>query len=252
MRNNKTLKKEIGWILKEKYKGRLTKTIKKDIERLKSGEPVDYLIGYVEFLGYKIDLSFQPLIPRVETEYWVKKALGDLKKSKKKKISCIDIFAGSGCIGVAILHHQEKATVDFADLKKKFLKQIKINLKLNKIRPKRYRIIQSDVFCKIKDKYDYIFANPPYIAPQRLKKVQKSVLKFEPRSSIFGGKDGLFFIKKFLKEAKEHLKKKGKIYLEFDSFQKPKIKEILKKFHYENYSIQKDQYGKWRYLIYEN
>ena len=94
MRNNKTLKKEIGWILKEKYKGRLTKTIKKDIERLKSGEPVDYLIDYVEFLGCKIDLSFQPLIPRVETEYWVKKALGDLKKSKKKRMSiCKTIYS---------------------------------------------------------------------------------------------------------------------------------------------------------------
>lgn len=244
-----SLKREINWLLEEKYKGKLTKSAERDIERLKKREPVDYLIGFTEFLGCKIDLSQRPLIPRPETEYLVEKAIGDIKKSQKKKIYCLDIFSGSGCIGTAILKNIVNTMVDFAEIDKRFLKQIRINLKLNKINPKRYQIIQSDIFQKIKKQYDYILANPPYISHQKINKVQKSVLEYEPPKALLAGEDGLFYIKRFLKEAKPYLKEKGKIYLEFDSFQKEKIRKILKDFQYSDYQFQKDQYGKWRYLV---
>ena len=66
----------IVWLLNEKYGGRLTEKAKKDITRLKNGEPVDYVIGYKNFLGCKIDLRYKPLIPREETEYLMGKVLG--------------------------------------------------------------------------------------------------------------------------------------------------------------------------------
>jgi len=267
-RMGKMKKREIEWLLKEKYEGKLTEAAKKDIEKLKSEEPIDYLIGFVEFLGSKIDLSQRPFIPRPETEYWLEKAIKEIEqktKNKKQRTEVLDIFAGSGCIGIAILKQIKNVRVDFGEIERKFLKQIKINLKLNRINKKRYRIIRSDIFDKIKEKveedksssspfaatrvYDYIFANPPYVAKQRLKEVQKSVLNFEPKNSFFGRKTGLFYIKKFLKEAKSYLKKTGKIYLEFDPRQKEEILKILNDYKYSNYQIHRDQYGKWRYLI---
>ncbi|MDP4007451.1 MAG: HemK family protein methyltransferase [bacterium] len=241
--------KEARWLLQEKYQGRITPAAKQDLTRFKAGEPVDYLIGFVEFAGCRIDLSQKPLIPRPETEYWVLQAIQELKKDKRENICCLDMFAGSGCVGVAILKHISKAHIDFAEKEQRFKKQILLNLKKNDIPLKRARIFTSNVFSNVKGKYDYIFANPPYVATTRWKSVQPSVAKYEPREALIAGKDGLLYIKKFLKDAKNHLKLKGKIYLEFDSPQKKGIEKLLKKFGYSSWQFHKDQYGKYRFTV---
>lgn len=276
--------KEINWLLKDKYslsnqtnfwyKGKPLKNfypikynkavilvpfkilnrVNKDIRRLKKGEPIDYIIGFVEFLGCKIDLSEKPLIPRQETEFWLAQAIDEIKNFKKssfkdKKIKCLDAFSGSGCIGVAILSNTQNSLCDFTEIDKKFLKQININLKNNFIKKNRYNIIKSDIFDKVKEKYDFIFANPPYIPKTRKNKLPKSVLKFEPKIALFGGKNGLFYINRFLRDAKKYLKPKGKIFMEFDYAQKNNIENLLKKYNYLNYQFYKDQYSKWRWVM---
>ena len=251
-RHRNNLQKEIRWLLEEKYRGKRTTETEKDIARFKKGEHIDYVIGFVNFLGCKIDLSQRPFIPRPETEFWVEKAIQEITRRKRSAraslIRCLDIFAGSGCIGIGILKRIPYASVDFAEKEKKFLKQIEISAKRNNIERKRYRLIQSDIFSSVKGKYDYILANPPYVAEARKKKMQKSVLENEPLQAVFGGKDGLAYIKRFLREAKNYLKKDGKIYMEFDAPQKREIEKLLKKCGYQNFEISKDQYGKWRYV----
>ena len=244
------LEREIKWLLKEKYQGRLTPEAKKDIGRLKKGEPLAYLIGDVSFLGCTIDLKTRPLIPRPETEYWTEIAIRDIKKYRPAA-ECLDIFSGSGCIGVAVLKNVPQSKVDFAEVNQKFLEQIKVNLKINKINPKRYNLIESDIFQNIpqRKRYDYILANPPYLAESKKNLTQKSVLQYEPNKALFAGRDGLNMIKRFLRKARSYLKEEGKIYLEFDSWQKEKIKKVLIAFGYRRYDFFKDQYGRWRFLV---
>jgi len=221
---------------------------------MKGEVPIEYERGFTKFLNCKIDLSKRVFIPRIETEFWVKKAINKLKiENCKLKIDILDIFAGSGCIGIAIFKNIKNSFVDFVDIDKKAIEQIKINLKLNKIPRKRYRIYKSDLFEKIKNKnYNYIFANPPYVAKERLKEVQPSVLKYEPKTSFLAGKKGFFYIRKFLKAAKKFMKPGGIIYLEIDPQQKDEIKNILEKKGYKNFKFFKDQFKKYRFVKVEN
>ena len=123
-----TLSQEVSWLVQEKYQGKETLEAKKDIERLKKGEHIDYVIGFVDFLGCRIDLFQKPLIPRPETEFWVQKAIRELYADARKEITCLDVFAGSGCIGVAILKHIKSTSVDFAEKDTQLLSQIEINI----------------------------------------------------------------------------------------------------------------------------
>jgi len=204
----------------------------------------------VDFLNCKIDVSKKVFQPRIETEFWVKKAIKDLR-FKIKDLRILDIFAGSGCIGIAILKACPEfcRRVDFVDIDERAIAQTKINLEKNKIRAERYRVIKSNLFENLKSaKYDVIFANPPYVAKERINEVNEEVLREEPWISFFAGKGGLFHIKKFFKEAKNHLKNEGIIYLEFDPKQKEEIEKILKIVGYPNFQFRKDQFKKYRWL----
>jgi len=79
--------------------------------------------------------------------------------------------------------------------------------------------------------------------------LQKSVLDYEPHLALFGGKDGLLYIKKFLRDARKFLKEDGRIYLEFDHLQKQKLENLLKELNYKKYKFYKDQFKKWRFLV---
>ncbi|MCX6730148.1 MAG: hypothetical protein NT058_01470, partial [Candidatus Portnoybacteria bacterium] len=143
----------------------------------------------------------------------------------------------------------------FAEIDRNLIKQIKLNLKLNKIDTKRYKVVQSDIFKEFAPSsagYNYIFANPPYIPLKNKHLVQPSVLNYEPHLALFGGEDGLLYIRKFLKDARKYLKPNGKIYMEFDCLQKNDLKKLLKELNYTNHKIYKDQFKKYRYVCIKN
>lgn len=243
------MNQEVQWLLKEKYRGENTDAFKEDCRRLERGEHIAYVIGFVDFLGATIDLSLKPLIPRPETEFWVGEAIKSLKKRNgRKKIQCLDIFSGSGCIGVSILRHVPEAHVNFSDNNEKFLNQIRLNAKNNTIEEDRYELVQSDVFSDIREKYDYILANPPYIDENKKTEVDESVLKNDPARALFAGDGGMYFVKKVLHEGIGFLNPGGVIYAEFDSHQKEALEKFSRDLPFAEVSFFKDQYGEWRYL----
>ncbi len=235
--------KELAWIIKDKYNNRPDKKkLAQDIARLKNSEPVDYIIGYVWFLGCKIDLSRKPLIPRPETEHWTALAIKEIN-TIPKRVKVLDMFSGSGCVGIAIAKNC-KADVDFADISNACAIQIKKNLRINNAKG---NIIKTDLFARIKNKYDFILANPPYIPNENIHKIDKSVKDYEPKLALFTTKNGLEHVSRFLSHIHKYLNPKGIFYIEFDSWQAKEVEKIAKRNKHIKIQILKDQYNKIRY-----
>lgn len=250
------MNKERAWLLRDKYHGIETPEFFADLKKIDDGEPVDYVIGFSTFLGCRIDLSFRPLIPRTETEYWVEKAIEELKKAfgVDAKLHVLDVFSGSGCIGIAVLKKFPNAHVDFADIDNTALLQIKKNLELNSINPNRYSIYKSDVFDGIPTGtiYDAVFANPPYVSKESKKKMTDSVLAYEPHRALFSGEDGLDLIRIVLKAIRPFLAKTSYIFLEHDDEQVSSIESILTGTQFTEYEFHKDQFGLSRWAQIQN
>lgn len=246
MQTDKYSKQEIRFLLKEKYHF----TELQIIDAINMGYkpnyegPIAYLIGYSMFLGNKIDLRYKPLIPRPETEYWV-----DMIMEKEKAhllrdgVKILDLFCGSGCIGISILKRFPKSLITFIDIDDLALKQTLLNIEINDIKSNP-SVLKSDVFSNTEDKFDYIFANPPYVSEDD---TVDSSLKYEPRRAIFASDMGTDIIRIFLNDLPKHLNKGGKAYMEFGSNQKDLIEKILKDKSL-SYQFYKDQYNKDRFV----
>lgn len=211
--------------------------------------PEDYRNGFKNFLGVKVDLSKRPLIPRDETEYWASIVIKEIKRGNKV-FHCLDLFSGSGCIGLAILNNTSNSFCDFGEIDNGFVEQIEINMKNNQIDEKRYNIIKTDIFSNINNKYDYILANPPYIDEKRINEVGEDVRFFEPGIALYAGEGGMRYITTFLNQAGDFLNDKGKIFMEFDGQQKKEIEKLLVG-KYSSFQFFKDQFNNYRFAVIE-
>lgn len=244
---------EIRWLLEEKYGGVKSTNFLCDCERLGAGEPLDYVIGWTEFLGCRIDLSERRFIPRQETEWWVEKVVQSVKRKVqnglKQRMRVLDLFAGSGCIGIAVLKYIPNARVDFADIEPSCLTQIRKSAEINRIAPGRYRVLRSDVFSAIIGRYDVIFANPPYVAERTAAaRLAPSVREFEPHRALFAGADGLDYVRAVLADVSRFLEPRGFLAMEFDDTQADAVRQFLHGSELRG-ELYQDQYGSMRYLL---
>ncbi len=242
------MSKEALWLCEEKYGGRLTEENEKafalDLQRLKQGEPLAYVIGHVPFLHTKIYLDSHPLIPRAETEFWVERVLGDMK-SESRPLRVLDLCAGSGCIGVAVLAACPRAHVDFVESEVRHIPTIQKNVRENGIAGDRAHYIVSDLFTEVSGSYDVILSNPPYIDPAT-DRTEQSVRAFEPHIALYGGKDGMSLIKKIIVGASAHLTPTGVLYIEHEPEQVRLILALAKKTGFIAQTLN-DQYETPRY-----
>lgn len=233
------------WLLQEKYNGEKTAEFFADCKRLEAGEPLAYLIGHVQFLGTTIHLDSRPLIPRAETEFWVEKAIVGISRGEASGVTVLDLCAGSGCIGVAVGAHVADSHITFAEIDSEHLPTIEKNCLVNDIR--NFTIRTSDLLSEIEDSFDFILSNPPYIDPA-LDRTETSVKNHEPHLALYGGAHGCELIERIIKEAPNHLKPKGQLWLEHEPEQTPVIDSLGAASGF-TVSTLPDQYGILRYSV---
>ena len=239
--------KDEAWLLEEKYQGKKTEGFFADVERLKSGEPLAYIIGHLPFLNTKICLDSKPLIPRTETEYWIEKVIHEIQNRRglTPTIRVLDLCAGSGCIGVALLTEIDYAHVDFAEIDEMHHSSILKNIVENNIDVSRTNILGGDLFERVTEKYDYILTNPPYIDPI-LDRSEEAVRKFEPHEALYGGTGGLEIIVRIIEKASNFLTPDGALYIEHEPEQTERIVELAKPQSFAS-TTYTDQYNTPRY-----
>lgn len=223
---------------------KVSKNLDKDYKKLKEGYPVQYLIGYVDFYGYKINVDKNVLIPRWETELLVEKTIKYINKIFNKTIKILDLGTGSGDISIA-LKKKIDSDVTACDISDDALVVAKKNALNNNA---DITFINSDIFNNINDKYDVIISNPPYIEKDEI--IMDSVKKYEPHLALYAKDGGLYFYKEILKEAKQYLNKKFIIAFEIGYWQSEKITDIAKQYFNDAKIItEKDYVGKDRYIF---
>ena len=215
------------------------------IKRLNNGEPVQYIVGNVDFYGYKINVNKNVLIPRFETEELVFKTINLIKKNLNKNIKVLDIGTGSGCISIALKKEIPGLDITAVDISEDALVVAKNNALENNC---EINFIKSDLFNNIDDKYDLIISNPPYISYDE--QIMDIVKKNEPHLALYAKNNGLYFYEEIIKNSSNYLNDKNIIAFEIGYLQANEIKKMSHKYYPNaNIIIEKDMQEKDRFVF---
>jgi len=208
------------------------------LKRRSKNEPLQYIIGSVDFFDchFKVDKSV--LIPRHETEILVDKIAGIISKDDLEGKALLDLCCGSGCIGISLKKKFPMLNISLSDISEDAVKLAKENAKINNV---DVNFFVGDFFAPLKDrKFDYIICNPPYISNSEYSDLEKEVKNFEPKLALVAGDDGLEFYKKLSNELYLHLNKSSKAWFEIGYLQAEPVKSLFLDTHWKKKEIEKD------------
>ena len=219
-------------------------------ERRLQGEPVAYITGDWEFYGLPIKVTKDVLIPRADTELLV-----DLVKAAltgyKMDARILDLCCGSGCITCAIGHEMPATKLAAVDLSASALEVCRANVNLNRLTT-RVICMQADATASPPlgiGSFDVIVSNPPYIATDEIRTLDRSVRDYEPVWALDGGADGLRFYKAIIKYWKTLLRPEGLLIFEVGEGQAEAVSNMLAAAGFSSTSIHEDARGVERAVV---
>lgn len=216
------------------------------IEKLKSREPIQYVLGDSDFFNLKFMVNNNVLIPRPETEELVEWII--LDSHSEHDLSILDIGTGSGCIAISLAHNIPTAKVQACDISLQALEVAKINAQRNKV---DISFIEQDILqTDISDtSFDIIVSNPPYITETEKAEMHDTVLDFEPHLALFvPNNKALLFYEHIATFALNSLKPKGKLYFEINRNFGEDTKQMLIRKGFAKVELRQDLSGNDRMI----
>ncbi len=237
------------------------------ITRAELGEPIQYIIGHVDFRGVEITCDLRALIPRPETELLVEEVLKSVSSFNFQVsdfIRIADVCTGTGCIGLALAHELPNAKVTAIDISPDALALAKENAErlglLDRFTTVQGNLLNVDATsssrCNRKEcgedtastlfaehSFAVVVSNPPYILSGICKELDRSVKEYEPQLALDGGADGMDLIRPLVEQASRVLKPGGGLFLEIGFDQGEAVFQWLEKCGFKNVRIIKDYAG---------
>lgn len=193
------------------------------LQKRLQGEPIAYILGEQGFWSLDLQVGKQTLIPRPDTELLVETCLNHTPKDKVLHI--LDLGTGTGAIALAIASERpltQVVGVDFIEAAIQLAEKNRARLKLTNV-----EFIQSNWFSHlIGQQFNIIVSNPPYIASDEPHLVEGDV-RFEPKSALISGKDGLDDIRKIIQQAPDYLLENGWLFFEHGYQQAKAVQQLL-------------------------
>ncbi len=233
--------------------------IRRLVTRRAKGEPVQYIVGNVEFLGLKINVGKGVLIPRPETELLAEEAIRALggqhsaiskkRRSESKKASrVLDLCTGSGCIALALAKAFPDSQIYGTDVSKTAIRYAKKNAMGNGL--ENVTFLQGSLYMPLKRGlcFDLIVSNPPYVKREDIEGLQREIKEWEPLEALDGGGDGLDFYRSIFAKAPGYLCEGGMIIVELGFGQAGDVEEIARGYGFDDIEVRKDYAGIERIL----
>lgn len=206
------------------------------IEQRKKHVPLQHILGYQEFMGLRFRVTGDVLIPRQDTETLVEEVMRNLHDG----MHILDMCTGSGCILLSLLRYSNDCVGTGCDISEKALGIARENARLLGLEAE---FIQSDLFEKVKGKYEILVSNPPYIASGEIPSLMEEVREHDPRQALDGGEDGLFFYREIIQGAGEHLYPGGMLFFEIGYDQGETVSGYMRQAGYKEVIVCKDLSG---------
>jgi release factor glutamine methyltransferase len=209
------------------------------LKRRSKFEPLQYIIGNVEFYGIVFKVNPSVLIPRQETEILVETIIKQYDKYDALRI--LDIGTGSGNIAISLAKNLDNSFITALDISEDALNIANENALLNYVN-NRTEFIKVDFLkedFKRKD-FDVVVSNPPYISIEEFETLRPELKEFEPKVALTDYNSGFLFYEIISAKSTNLLKPEGRLFFEVGKGQFSYISEIMKKNNFQNITIIKD------------
>ena len=210
-------------------------------------EPLQHILGNVEFMGKEFLSDKRALIPRPETEELVG-ILFDKYKNKKGPSNICDVGCGSGVIGISLACHWPDSNIEMIDLSDQALELTEENIQSLELDSSRFNLINNNLLEGLGKRFDLIVANLPYVGSREIESLEPE-LKYDPVTALDGGESGLSLIEELIVQAKSNLNNGGVLALEIGDDQSSEVVQFMNDNGYKDIESLKDLSHIERFVI---
>ena len=227
------------------------------VKRRGQGEPLQHLLGTVEFCGHTFAIDKRAMVPRPETEELVELLKSEVSLrpggayapvgSQRSDFRMIDVGTGSGVIALSLAAKFPEAEIYAIDISEDALSLARENAARLRL-GERVRFQKTDLLENLSERFDLIVANLPYISMQDRHLLAREVLH-DPEVALFGGSSGDELVRKLIEQAPAHLEPGGLLALEIGLGQAEGLSDFLRQKNYHDIQLKKDYSGISRFLL---